>query len=205
MVVPTWIPSISQKRICIWYEFLKSSMCKLFVLKRVTLCNNCLLRIIIIIYSLRVFHISFSWWFFYWSLSDSKSPQVSRTLLGILAVFCNVVVWMVSACPHISKFSSPFNNPLVTVPKAPITISIIVTVMFHSFSISWWSFPGVWVTHKSPQISRTLLNILAILNNAVVWMVSTRPHISKSSSSFNNPLVTVLKAPIMIGIIIPLM
>ena len=28
---------------------------------------------------------------------------------------------------------------------------------------------------KSPQISRTLLSILADLNNAVVWMVSTRP------------------------------
>ena len=32
------------------------------------------------------------------------------------------------------------------------------------------------------QVSRTLLNILADLNNAVVWMVSTRPVISKSSS-----------------------
>ena len=42
---------------------------------------------------------------------------------------------MVSTCPVISKYSSPFNNPLVTVPKVPITISIIVTFMFHSFSI----------------------------------------------------------------------
>ena len=31
--------------------------------------------------------------------------------------------------------SSLFNNPLITVPKAPITIGIIVTFMFHSFSI----------------------------------------------------------------------
>ena len=29
--------------------------------------------------------------------------------------------------------SSPFNNSLVTVPKAPITICIILTFMFHSF------------------------------------------------------------------------
>ena len=66
--------------------------------------------------------------FFHWSLSDSKSPQVPRTLLSILAVLNNTVVWMVST----SKSSSPFNNPLVTVPKASITIGIIVTYMFHS-------------------------------------------------------------------------
>ena len=33
---------------------------------------------------------------------------------------------------------------------------------------------------KSPQVSRTLLSILAFLNNAVVEMVSTRPSTSKS-------------------------
>ena len=70
---------------------------------------------------------------FHWSLSDSKSPQVSGTLLSILAVFNNTVVWMVSTWSPTSKSSRPFNNPLVTVPKAPITIDIIVTFMFHSF------------------------------------------------------------------------
>ena len=71
--------------------------------------------------------------FFHWRLSDSKSPQVSRTLLSILAVFNNAVVWMVSTRSPASKSSWPFNNPLVTVPKAPITIGIIVTFMVHSF------------------------------------------------------------------------
>ena len=85
-----------------------------------------LILLIIIIYSL-VFH---------WSLSDSKSPQVSRTLFSILAVFNNTVVWMVSTRPPTSKSSSPFSNPLVTVPNAPITIGIIVTCMFHSFFTS---------------------------------------------------------------------
>ena len=69
---------------------------------------------------------------FHSSLSDSKSPQVSRTLFSIVAVLNNAVVWMVSTRPPISKSSSPFSNPLVTVPK-PITIGIIVTCMFHSF------------------------------------------------------------------------
>ena len=126
---------------------------------------------------------------FHWSLSDSKSPQVSRTLLSILAVLNNVVAWMVTTRPSTSKSSSLFSNPLVTVPNAPITIGIIVTCRFHSFFNSlarsrYLSF----FSH-----SRTLLNILADLNNAVVWMVSTRP-IAKSSSPFTNPLVTVSSA-----------
>ena len=70
---------------------------------------------------------------FHWRLSDSKSPQVSRTLLSILAVFNNAVVWMVFTRSPTSKSSRHFNNPFVTVPKAPITIDIIVTFMFHIF------------------------------------------------------------------------
>ena len=72
---------------------------------------------------------------FYWSLSDSKSPQVSRTLLSILADLN--VTWMVPTRPLISKPSSPSANPLVTVPSASITIGITVTFMLHSFFVSW--------------------------------------------------------------------
>ena len=88
--------------------------------------------IIIIIYSLEFFTSALADCF-HWSLSDSKSPQVSRSLLSILAVLNNVVVWMVSTRPPTSKSSSPFSNPLVTIPNAPITIGIIVTCMFHRF------------------------------------------------------------------------
>ena len=70
---------------------------------------------------------------FHWSLSDRKSPQGSRTLRSILTVLNNVVVWMVSTRPPTSKSSSPFSNPLVTVPNVPITIGIIVTSMFQFF------------------------------------------------------------------------
>ena len=70
---------------------------------------------------------------FHWSLRDSKSPQVSRTLLSILAVLNSAVVWMVSTRLPTSKSSSSFSNPFVTVPSAPITIDIIVPCMFHSF------------------------------------------------------------------------
>ena len=40
---------------------------------------------------------------------------------------------MVSTRPPTSKSSLPFDNPLVTVPKAPITIGIIVTFTLHCF------------------------------------------------------------------------
>ena len=73
---------------------------------------------------------------FHWRLSDSKSPQVSRTLLSILAIFNNAVVWMVFTRPPTSKSSRTFNNPLLAVPKAPIIIGIIVTFIFHSFFFS---------------------------------------------------------------------
>ena len=40
---------------------------------------------------------------------------------------------------------------------------------------------------KSPHVSRTLLSILANLNNFVVWMVWIFPPISNSSSLFPGP------------------
>ena len=69
---------------------------------------------------------------FHWSLSDSNSHQVSGTLLSILAVLNDAVVWIVSTRPLTSMSYSLFNNPLVTVPKAPITIGIIITFMSYS-------------------------------------------------------------------------
>ena len=47
---------------------------------------------------------------FHWSLNDSKSPQVSRTLLSILVDFSNAVVWIVFTRPLIFKSPSPFNE-----------------------------------------------------------------------------------------------
>ena len=69
---------------------------------------------------------------FNWSLSDSKSPQVSRTRLRILAVLSNAVVWIVSTRSLTSKSSRAF-NPLVTMPNESNTFGTIVTLMFYSF------------------------------------------------------------------------
>ena len=97
---------------------------------------------------------------FQWRFSDSKSPQVSRTLLSILSVFNNTIVWMVSTRPPTSKSSKPFNNPLVTVPKAPITIGIIVTFMFHSF-------------FNSLARSRYLLSLFSHSFSFILWSAGT--------------------------------
>ena len=58
---------------------------------------------------------------------------------------------------------------------------------------------------KPPQVYRTRLKILAVLSNAVIWIVSTRPPTSKSSRPFKNPLVIVPKALITIGTIVTYM
>ena len=95
---------------------------------------------------------------FHWSLSDSKSPQVSRTRLRILAVLSNAVVWIVSTRPPTSKSSRPFNNPFVIVPNAPITIGTIVAFMFHSFFNSLGQVLGCAYTiclHCRTEISCT--------------------------------------------------
>ena len=70
---------------------------------------------------------------FHWSLNDSKSHQVSRTLLRILANFNNSLVWMVSTPVLISNSSHLCTYTLETVPSDPNKIGITVTFMSHSF------------------------------------------------------------------------
>ena len=108
---------------------------------------------------------------FHWSLTDSKSPQVSRTRLGILAFLSNAVVWIVSTRPPTSKSSRPFNSPLVIVPNAPITIGTIVTFTFHSFFnslarsryLSFFSLSFRFILWSAGTAKSTILQILFLL------------------------------------------
>ena len=114
---------------------------------------------------------------FHWSLSDSKSPQVSRIHLRILAVLSNAVIWIVSTHPPTSKSSRPFYNPLVIVPKAPITIGIIVTLMFHSFSnylarsryLSFFSLSFNFILWSTGTAKSTILEVLFFVDYHKVW------------------------------------
>ena len=46
---------------------------------------------------------------FHWWLSNSKTPRVSRTLLGILADINKAAIWMFSIRPLISNSPDPFS------------------------------------------------------------------------------------------------
>ena len=73
---------------------------------------------------------------FHWSVSDSKSLQLSRTLLSTLADLNNAIVWIILVRPPMSNFSSPLSKPSGNIPSAPITFDITVTNMFHCFLCS---------------------------------------------------------------------
>ena len=117
--------------------------------------------------------------------------QVSRTLLRILAVLNNAIVWMVSARPPTSKSSSPFCNPFVTVPKAPITIGIIVTFMFHIFFYSlgisrylslfslYFSFI-LWSTAQKSQQFCNFSVLCWLLSGMVFWPRLDDPFVCQS-------------------------
>ena len=117
---------------------------------------------------------------FPWSLSDCKFPQISRNLLSILVDPSNNVVWIISTCPLISKPSSLFTSPLVTVPRVPIIVGITVNFMFHSFSIPLqgsgtypsFRFPSTYFVvsrdSKFYKSARSLFLLLLLLDSVVL-------------------------------------
>ena len=109
-------------------------MCKLFVLRIVT-------------WSYYHYYYYYSLRIFRWSLGDYKSLQVSWTLLSILAVLGNVVVWKVSATLPMSYSSSSLTKSLWTAPSAPTIIGINVTFMFHNFLVLW-QIPSICLSFR---------------------------------------------------------
>ena len=139
---------------------------------------------------------------FHWSLSDSKSPQVSKTLHSILVDVNNGVVWMVSTRPLISKSPSPFINPSVTVPRTPITNGIMVTFMFHSFfnslaSLRYLSFFSLSFNFTLWSIGTAKSTILQVLLLLLLLLIIRVFHISVSWWFFTGVWVTesLLKSP----------
>ena len=142
---------------------------------------------------------------FHWRLSDCKYPQVSRTLLCILAVFNNAVVWMFSIRPPTSKFSRPFNKPLVFVPKAPITIGIIVTSMFHSFFnslarsryLSLFSHSFSFILWSAGTAKSIILQIFFfffwLLKGLVFWLRFADPFVCQSIAVVIAAMLLVLQ------------
>ena len=92
---------------------------------------------------------------FHRSLSDSKSPQVSRTRLRILAVLNNAVIWIVSTRPPTSKIII-------------IIVIIIVIISGSSSKIELKKFKNNLLVLNEPQIKvskeKTKLRCLMILH-----------------------------------------
>ena len=88
---------------------------------------------------------------------------------------------MVSTRLPTSKSSSPFINPLVTVPNAPITIGIIVICMFHSFFnslarskyLSFFSHSFSFILWSAETAMSTILQVsfyfCSLLLSLVFW------------------------------------
>ena len=116
-------------------------------------------------------------------LSNSKSPRIINTLLGILADSNNADVWMVSILLLISNSSSFFIRNLWAIPSAPtiicITINfiilittfiIIICVVFTP--VRWWSSTWVWVTAsllRSPGLFSVFWPIPIMLLSGWSW------------------------------------
>ena len=97
------------------------------------LCDKLIIIIIIIIIPFRNFHCSLSRWFLTAVWVTSRSLQVSRSPLIILADLNNALVWMIFTLPLISKSSRPCTNLWVIVLKAPITFYMNATFMLRRF------------------------------------------------------------------------
>ena len=71
-----------------------------------------------------------------------KPGRWGNFFFNILAYLNNAVVWMISTRALISKSLNPCTCPLKTVPRAPLTISVNVTFIFHSFfnSLARWKY-----------------------------------------------------------------
>ena len=74
---------------------------------------------------------------FHRSLTDTKSPQISRTHLSIQDDISIAVVWMVLTFPLISKSCSNFINILGIVPSAPFFNSLFIFLFDFNFIL--WS------------------------------------------------------------------
>ena len=100
--------------------------------------------VVVIFYSFESFSYQCLLMVSHWSQRDSRSPQISRTLLSILADLNKTVVRMISTRPLISTSSITCTNPLVTVPSVPVITGITLTFMSHSCCCCFVFFLSGW-------------------------------------------------------------
>ena len=75
------------------------------------------------------------------SLIHSSYPQISRTVLGVLADLKNDEVFLILSHPLISSFFSLHYKLLGTVPRVPTIVGITVEVLFNYFFSGLYQCP----------------------------------------------------------------
>ena len=90
---------------------------------------------------------------FHWSLSVSKSPQISSQYFGRSKQWCCLDGLYTSSNFHLFR---PLSKPFRTIPSAQITIGITITLMFHSFL-------------SSQASSKFLFSLSLIFHSVVRW------------------------------------
>ena len=102
----------------------------------------------------------------HWSLSGSKSPPISRTLLSILADLMSIVVWMASILSLITNSSSLFSSPwslfqlnqLQLVSPSP-SCSIIFSAPWQDSTCRFLLFSLSGPLEQQNQLSNKLISI----------------------------------------------
>ena len=135
---------------------------------------------------------------FHWSLGNSKSPQVFRTLLSTLANL-NSAVWSLllllfpippNLLPILWWLYRAYQLQLV-LPSLSCSVFFSIpyqgpgTYLSLCFLYYYYYYENFSLEFEWQQVSS---GFQANLNSAVVWMVSMCPLISKSLSLFTKPL-----------------
>ena len=122
--------------------------------------------------------------FFHWSLSDSKFPQISRTLLSIRTDLNCAMVYMVLILPLISSSLSLLSRSVRSLPKLSTIIDIPVTFMFYnsqarSKNLSIFSFTFTF-TLFSTGTAKSITSFFVVnqYNVWFLWLQMSDPFVS---------------------------
>ena len=150
----------------------------LLLIYLISLCHISAVLLLQLLLILTIFSHQLTLMVFHWSLSDSMSPQVSRTLRNILANLNNAVVWIVCSYdgPPISNSTNPFTKPLWVVTSTLITIGTNITFMFHNCLVLWQgqdiclsSFSLIFSLWSAGMAKFTIRQVLFFVNHDNIW------------------------------------
>ena len=132
--------------------------------------------------------------FFHWTLNDSKSPRVSRTLLSILVGVNNATVWIVSPRVLLSNFPVPVPVLwwLYSAHRLQLVSPSFPCSNFFQFSSKVQvpiSFPAFfnftqWSAGTAKSRIRQVLFFYWLLVGLVIWPRLCEPFVSQDPKEF---------------------